>query len=95
MIQDEKDSYASTLVEESTYDPDQARYKHDKRLAALEAEKYYWENDVLRRATLSKNDHCGGFVEFVVSKNAKIITVHVPIGKSDICCDFTQQWVTF
>jgi hypothetical protein len=127
MIQDEKDSYASTLVvdgvgallgavagiidlffsdsddeeedaeeeEESTYDPDQARYEHDQRIAALEAEKYYWENDVLRRTTLSKDDHCGGFVEFIVSKNAKTITVHVPIGKSDICCDFTQQWVTF
>lgn len=127
MIQDEKDSYASTLVvdgvgallgavagiidlffsdsddeeedaeeeEESTYDPEQERNEHDQRIAALEAEKYYWENDVLRRTTLSKDDHCGGFVEFIVSKNAKTITVHVPIGKSDLCCDFTQQWVTF
>jgi hypothetical protein len=127
-IQDENDSYESTLAvddvgallgavvgiidliftdsdnedeedeedvkEESTYDPGQARYEHDQRLLALEDEKYYWENEVLRRTTLSKNDHCGGFVEFIVSKNARTITVHLPAGESDLCCDFTQEWVT-
>ena len=91
---DEEEDDESEQEEESDYDSEEARYEHEQKIADLESEKYYWENDALRRTRLSKDQFCGGFVEFAVSKDLKIITIHIPVGKADLCCRFSQRWVT-
>jgi hypothetical protein len=90
---DEEEEYEKE-EEESDYDPAEARYKHEQKIGELESERYYWENDALRRTRLLKDNHCGGFVEFAVSRDIKMITIHIPVGESDLCCRFSQKWVT-
>jgi len=88
---DEKDAADEEEAEED-YDPEQARIEHETIIEALENEKYYWQNDVLRKTTLLQNKYVGGFIEFTFIEDISAFSIQIPVDSSLISFNFKQLW---
>jgi len=82
MIRDEKDSYTAYAIINGVVALTDAVVGIISLFSGDDEEEEYEE------------EYCGGFVEFAVSRDLKMITIHIPVGESDICCRFSQKWVT-
>ena len=78
--------------EEESYDPEQARIEHEAKIEALENEKYYWQNDALRKTTLFPNKYTGGFIEFTLIDDISEFSVQISVDSSAISFNFEQYW---
>lgn len=89
---DDDDDEESTEEEEESYDPEQVRIEHEEKIETFENEKYYWQNETLRKTTLIPNSYAGGFIEFTLIEEISEFTVQVPVNSSFISFKFSQQW---
>ena len=63
---------------------------HNNDIDYLKSQKAYWQNEVLRRTQLSKEENIGGIFYLPIIKEAKFIKIYVPLGKTTHTYKFEQ-----
>ena len=69
--------------------------EHEQKISELEMEQDYWENTVLRRTTLMKDETIGGLVIFTNMRSAKYLVLNFPIEKSLLQFQYEIAWVEY
>ena len=81
-------------ADESFEDMEEERIAHEREMEEFEAERTHWEDEMLRRTTLTKDNIIGGFVEYPVSRSADRLKFFFPIGSSKLQVEYTAKWVS-
>lgn len=64
---------------------------HEIETGQLENAKYYWQNEVLRKTTLYKDERFGGIIYVPFDKNAELVEIIIPFGTEDYRFLFEQR----
>jgi hypothetical protein len=68
-----------------------AKNDYDNKLNDLNNKKDYWQNDALRKITLSPDQKAGGFITIPIANNALFLRVVVEINSSKYLFNYKQE----